>query len=212
MRGLVKWQLLVFIGCGFAFHMLMAQENEMAAPPGAAAENITPAQRGVFLYARELVEEQRLDEARDLLRRLLRSQPDYQDALQLYLAVLVQSDDEAATATAFEQLFKKNAEDFRFLNNYAWFLATASDPAFRQPERALELARKAVLLAPGVFNTWSTMAEAYYINGEFEEAERSIREAIDGATRLQAEPSVVRKYQERLAKIRDVSAIMSLME
>jgi hypothetical protein len=56
------------------------------------------------------------------------------------------------------------------------------------------------------------MAEAYYINGEFEEAERSIREAINAATRAQAEPSVIRKYQERLMKIRETSAVMSLME
>lgn len=177
-----------------------------------AVENITPAQRGVLLYARELMAEQQLDEARELLRRLLQSAPDYQEALQLYLAVLVQSDDDEATASAFEHLYERNTEDFRFLNNYAWFLATAGEPAYRDPGRSLELARKAVLLAPGVFNVWSTLAEAYYVNGEFEEAERAIQEAIAMATGLQADPGIVQKYQQRLGKFRQASAVMSLME
>ncbi|MGA1193019.1 MAG: hypothetical protein ACO398_00590 [Kiritimatiellia bacterium] len=212
MRWLAKWQRVFLIGLGFSSSLVLAQEGETMLPRGEFQESVTPAQRGVLLYARELLDNQQLDEARDLLRRLLRSAPDYEEALQLFLAVLIQSDDDEATASAFERLYEKHDNDFRFLNNYAWFLATANDPAYRDPRRALEIARQAVLLAPGVFNAWSTMAEAYYINGEFEEAERSIREAINAATRAQAEPSVIRKYQERLVKIRETSAVMSLME
>lgn len=208
----LKFHLAV---CGvwvFTTGDLPARNDDTNDVPVIMEENVTPAQRGVLIYARELLAEEQLDEARDLLQRLLRTAPDYQEALQLYLALLVQSGDYEATARAFEMLYEKNAADFRFLNNYAWFLATASDRSFRDPARAVELARKAILLAPGVFNIWSTLAEAHYVHGAFEEAERAMLEAIATATRMNADPVTIRKYQQRLSVMREASAIMSLME
>jgi Zn-dependent protease with chaperone function len=60
------------------------------------------------------------------------------------------------------------------LNNYAWLLATCEDPAYRNPELALELARQAAAIeqSPHVLDT---LAESLFINGR-------ITEAVDAAT------------------------------
>jgi nitroimidazol reductase NimA-like FMN-containing flavoprotein (pyridoxamine 5'-phosphate oxidase superfamily) len=60
------------------------------------------------------------------------------------------------------------------LNNYAWLLATCEDPAYRNPELALELSRQAAAIdqSPHVLDT---LAESLFINGR-------ITEAVDAAT------------------------------
>jgi len=63
------------------------------------------------------------------------------------------------------------------LNNLAWLLVTATDQEFRDKERSLILAKKAVLLErSSVF--LDTLAEAYYVNGFIPEAIKTIEEAI----------------------------------
>jgi tetratricopeptide (TPR) repeat protein len=47
-------------------------------------------------------------------------------------------------------------------NNLAWLLATVEDPKFRHPARAVELAQKAVELAPKQRSYWNTLGAAQY--------------------------------------------------
>jgi Zn-dependent protease with chaperone function len=55
------------------------------------------------------------------------------------------------------------------LNNYAWLLATCEDPAYRDPQLALKLARRAAAIehSPHIMDT---LAESLFINGHIEEA------------------------------------------
>ncbi len=62
------------------------------------------------------------------------------------------------------------------LNNLAWLYATAPPP-YRNPQRALELAQKAAAQQPDPY-VLDTLAEAYYVNGRYEEALTAIRQAI----------------------------------
>jgi eukaryotic-like serine/threonine-protein kinase len=48
------------------------------------------------------------------------------------------------------------------LNNLAWLLATSPDAKFRDPGRAVELAKKAVELAPKAGTLWNTLGVAHY--------------------------------------------------
>jgi Zn-dependent protease with chaperone function len=59
------------------------------------------------------------------------------------------------------------------LNNYAWLLATCEDPAYRNPQQALELAQKAAALESSA-HIIDTLAESLYVNGR-------IAEAVDAA-------------------------------
>ncbi|MEJ5363510.1 MAG: M48 family metalloprotease [Desulfosoma sp.] len=61
-------------------------------------------------------------------------------------------------------------------NNLAWLYATAPAP-YRNPQRALELAEKAAAQQPDPY-ILDTLAEAYYVNGRYEEALAAIRRAI----------------------------------
>jgi serine/threonine protein kinase/Flp pilus assembly protein TadD len=65
-------------------------------------------------------------------------------------------------------------------NSLAWLLATTRDPGLRDAGRAVELARRAVELAPtnGLF--WSTLGVAHYRAGTWKEA----KAALDKAMRL----------------------------
>jgi tetratricopeptide (TPR) repeat protein len=57
----------------------------------------------------------------------------------------------------------------------AWILATCPDPTIRDPRRALDLARRAVALAPKAAGAWRTLAAALEANGE----PRAALEAMD---------------------------------
>jgi len=71
-------------------------------------------------------------------------------------------------------------DDANALNNTAWAYATSTDPAIRNPAAALEYARKAVRLGKDhpVPNHLDTLAEALYVNQQYEEAVKTEQEAI----------------------------------
>ena len=83
---------------------------------------------------------------------------------------------EQATLT-YEKIIAIDPEHSISLNNLAWILLTASDEKFRNAERALDLAKRAVAIerSPAYLDT---LAEAYYQNGYTADALKIIKEAI----------------------------------
>ncbi len=80
------------------------------------------------------------------------------------------------------------------LNSLAWLMATAKDPVIRQPRESLVLALGAIKRAPQP-HIWDTLAEAYFVNGEYDNALAAARAA------LQAKPRErLAYYQEQLAR------------
>lgn len=65
------------------------------------------------------------------------------------------------------------------LNNLAWYLVTAPNHAARNPSRALELAMKAVELAPRSWASWNTLGVARYRNGDWEAARETLMSALE---------------------------------
>jgi Flp pilus assembly protein TadD len=51
-------------------------------------------------------------------------------------------------------------------NNLAWLLATCPEPKLRDPQRAVEFAKKAVELAPKDGTIWNTLGAAHYRAGD----------------------------------------------
>ena len=83
------------------------------------------------------------------------------------------------------------------LNSVAWAYATSPDPAIRNPTTALEYARKAVSLGkehPDP-NHLDTLAEAYFINEQHEDAVKTEQQAI-----ALAPPEVRTVFQKNLEK------------
>jgi Zn-dependent protease with chaperone function len=73
------------------------------------------------------------------------------------------------TKDAYEKSLALNPENPEVLNNLAWLYATCEDPRFRNPKRALELAKMAEELQPSP-QVWDTLAESYYVNGMYKQA------------------------------------------
>ncbi len=74
------------------------------------------------------------------------------------------------------ELDPKNAET---QNNLAWLLTTCPDARFRDPGRALELARKTVALAPQQGNAWNTLGVAHYRAGDWNAAVAALEKSHD---------------------------------
>jgi tetratricopeptide (TPR) repeat protein len=65
------------------------------------------------------------------------------------------------------------------VNELAWLLATCHDAKLRNPTRAVELARKAVKLAPKVGGYWNTLGVAHYRAGEEKAAMAALEKALE---------------------------------
>jgi tetratricopeptide (TPR) repeat protein len=68
------------------------------------------------------------------------------------------------------ELGPDHSDTLESMMGLAWFLATCSDPNFREPGRAVELAKKAVELAPKEGNYWNTLGAAHYRAGDWKAA------------------------------------------
>ncbi len=67
------------------------------------------------------------------------------------------------------------------LNNFAWLLSTCRDTAYRNPEMALSLARKAVSRDRSP-HALDTLAESLFVNGQRSQAIQASQEALELAT------------------------------
>ncbi len=106
---------------------------------------------------------------------------------------------------AYEKAFSLEPTNPEIMNNYAWLLLTSENLSLRDPERALTLARAAVVLQPKP-HVLDTLATAYWANGMVEEAVRteSRAAAMDRSQR--------RFYQAQIAKFLSQTYEESLQE
>jgi Flp pilus assembly protein TadD len=64
-------------------------------------------------------------------------------------------------------------------NDLAWLLATCPDSKLRDPGRAVELAKKAVELAPKEGNRWNTLGVARYRSGDWKAAVDALSKSME---------------------------------
>ena len=78
---------------------------------------------------------------------------------------------------AYEKMLEIESDHVRTLNNLAWLYATCEDSEFIRPRKALELALQAASLSeePHVMDT---LAEAYYVNGNYPAAIQAEQHAL----------------------------------
>ena len=84
----------------------------------------------------------------------------------------------AKTIEAYERSLTFLPDNPQALNNLAWLFATCDDEKFRNPKRALILAKKALQLkqAPHILDT---LAESFYVNNHIEEAIATEKRALE---------------------------------
>jgi tetratricopeptide (TPR) repeat protein len=71
-----------------------------------------------------------------------------------------------------------DADNPQVANSVAWFLATASAPPIQNPEKAVQLAKKALTLAPQNGSFWTTLGAAYYRADQWQEAVAALEQAM----------------------------------
>lgn len=81
---------------------------------------------------------------------------------------------------AYERAIVENPNDAELLNNLAWLYATCEDEAFLNYPQALFLAQKAAALEP-LAHILDTLAESLFVNGRYEEAVKTERQAVRAA-------------------------------
>lgn len=86
----------------------------------------------------------------------------------------------AEAITAYRHAIWLNPQFPPAMNNLAWLYATCEDESLRQPEEALKLALAAVDLFPKA-HVLDTLAESYYVNGQYQQALLAGKQALKEA-------------------------------
>jgi tetratricopeptide (TPR) repeat protein len=107
--------------------------------------------------------------------KLAPREPDYWTTFGLACQKL---NDHNRAGTAFKKAAELAPGDPVACNNLAWLLATRPESAQREPRRAVELARKALELAPKDGDYWNTLGVALYRAGEYKEAVAALEKSL----------------------------------
>lgn len=137
------------------------------------------------------------EKARELIESVLRENPDVPDAYRWVADLYLEQKIYGEAVRFYEEALQRNPADAAAHNNLAWLLATAEDPVFRDADRALHHARRAVELSEGKEAAFlDTLAEAHYVSGNFEEAVRVQTRALE----LEPDNSELLQHMERYRK------------
>ncbi|MBC2715677.1 MAG: M48 family metalloprotease [Desulfobacteraceae bacterium] len=134
-----------------------------------------------------------------LLKKMIHSQIDNDrsnpDLHQLLGDIYFSENNYEKAILVYKKTLKLDHSHVRTLNNLAWLYATCDNNNFRHPEKALELALHAASLSeePHVMDT---LAEAYYVNGNYSAAIQAEQQAILKAKNDHA------YYQQQIEKFR----------
>jgi tetratricopeptide (TPR) repeat protein len=163
------------IGAGLMAAWAVGQEAQPA--PAAAAP--TRGETGALMASaqRSLMNEQ-WEEAAGFCRQVLEKDPANDEARFGLGTAYGQLGKYKEALELLETLLKTNPDNAALKNNIAWVYAKAKDPAFQNFEKAVKLAREAVLSSPADYNIWNTLAEAYYGLKDYDRAVRSARHAL----------------------------------
>jgi Tfp pilus assembly protein PilF len=111
---------------------------------------------------------------------------------------VARSNDWAGAAARWEQALKLDPANWAILNHYAWFLVDTVPPAQRDPDKALAMAARASELCGGTNrDVLDTVAEVWYVKGDFARAVEIGKKALEPGLQGRAKPEYFRKQLEK---------------
>lgn len=117
-------------------------------------------------------------------------------AYNMLASVYGRTGQEAKSLATNEEGLKSIPDDDIMLNNAAWTYASAQDASLRNPQKALEYARKAVAISKGEKAGFlDTLAEALYANGMVDEAVATEKKALSMDPQNEFFPDQLKKFQ-----------------
>lgn len=111
-----------------------------------------------------------------------------------------------------EEALKRSPGNSFVMNNIAWIYATSKDPRYSDGQKAVRIAREALLITPASPFIWSTLAEAYYFNGDYEKAARAAREALRLIKTAGATGPRLEEYEELSARCEAAVSAMDILQ
>jgi serine/threonine protein kinase/Tfp pilus assembly protein PilF len=120
----------------------------------------------------------RFDEAIAMYEKAMVLDPKFPRAFISLVIVLQEQGKFAEASATLRKVITLTLEDSEELNILAWFLAAHPDPRLRNPVRAVELANKAVQLAPGLGEVWNTLGVARYRAGDWKGAIAALQQSM----------------------------------
>ena len=162
--------------------------------------------------AYQLVSKRRFTEARDVFQDFLSVYPNHAPTRVGLADVYFSMGAHHEAKQAYREFLKDHPTNFQALNNLAWLLSTHENPELRDPQEAVALARQAMVIFPDSHHVWSTLSQALYAGGNFEEATRAAVNAFNLARRANVESLVIVNYHNQIERCRSAALATSLME
>jgi len=152
-----------------------------------------------YSLGRALLEKGELDGAIQVCRSALLLSPSDADCHTTLAIALEEKGNPAEAILHYKKALEFAPESISTLTNLAWLLATSQDASLRNGPKAVEFAKKAERLVGGT-NTivLRTLAAAYAENGEFANAVRTARSAMQLA-RMHGEDSLTTDLDQQIA-------------
>jgi len=146
-----------------------------------------------------LLEKGELDSAIEVCRSALLLRPSDVDCRTTLAIALEEKGNPTEAIEHYQKALELAPNSIPTLTNLAWLLATSQDASLRNGPKAVELANQADRLVGGT-NTLvlRTLAAAYAENGEFADAIRTARSAMQLA-RMHGEDSLMRDLDQQIA-------------
>ena len=134
--------------------------------------------------------------------KILKESPSDQEAQYMIGVIYITSKKYKEAIDHLEKQINRYPNNYHGFNNLAWLYATADDKKFRDAEKSLDLSLKALALAPFDKHIWSTLAEAYFISGNFSKAKRAMQQVVDLATQEKGNltQDMVKTYNSQIEK------------
>ncbi len=188
------------------FGLLARGEVDVLSPAADRPVNVT------LRLADEELRSGRFSAALSTFRAALVAEPGNATAGRGISLTLIQQGRTPESLRVLEALLVQHPDDYSLMNNAAWLYATATNRAERRPERAVALAREALLRAPQDHHVWSTLAEAHYAGGDFARSVRAAREALNLATRPEVSLPDLALYRDQLDRALRAEQAFSLVD
>jgi Flp pilus assembly protein TadD len=144
-----------------------------------------------------------VDEAIYHYQQALKIMPDTESVRFNLARAFVQEGKSGEAIAQYHQALQLDPNDMEALNNLAWLLATAPQPALRNGDEALQLARRANELAGGKNPVVvGTLAAAFAETGQFAAAAQTVQQALELA-QTAGQQDLIRGFAAQLQRYKE---------
>lgn len=202
----------VELGLAVGEEDIVTKESGLSLTGAIGTDLSLPDQDEALREIQELITQKHMTEALEKADSLLESFPFSLSTKVAKAVILTEMYRYREALDILQSLLDRYPDDAAIMNNIAWIYATADDPTVRSGERAVELGQYALLRAPGSYHIWSTMAEGYYVSGNYERALKASTEAMRMAVRQKASSENLREYRQQVTKSYLAVEALSLLD